>query len=90
MRWRQFERSLYQALSVGIRIKKSRATPYYLRTNGKLERCHRTFLLGLLSVIRENSKASPAEILYGKDIRLPKEFFEDTNTDNVSPTPFES
>ncbi|GFY53635.1 integrase catalytic domain-containing protein [Trichonephila inaurata madagascariensis] len=41
-------------------------------------------LLGLRSVIKEDINATAAELVYGTTIRLPRYFFEDTGTKNIS------
>lgn len=46
-------------------------------------------LLGLRCVVREDAEASPAEMLYGSNIRLPGEFFEPTPIDSsMEPSAF--
>lgn len=46
-----------------------------------------TILLGLRSNILENLNASPAELVYGKNLRLPCQFFEITDK-NIKSDPF--
>ncbi|GFY18656.1 gag-Pol polyprotein [Trichonephila clavipes] len=41
-------------------------------------------LLGLRSVIKDDTNATAAELVHGTTIRLPSDFFQDTGTSNVS------
>lgn len=46
-------------------------------------------LLGIRVAIREDSKCSPADLVYGESFKLPGEFFINTNsTDELDPTTF--
>ena len=44
----------------------------------------RTILLGIRAAIKEDMKASPAELVYGTIIRLPGEFFQVSKSTNNS------
>lgn len=46
-----------------------------------------TILLGLRTVVKEDLRASPAEMLYGTSLRLPGEFFVSSNI-NINETQF--
>ncbi|KYN41477.1 hypothetical protein ALC56_04118, partial [Trachymyrmex septentrionalis] len=98
---RQTIRSLFQALSKFLGSKKTRTSPYYLASNGLIERWHRTLktaitcyedgrqwldllptvLLSLRTCLKEDLKCSPAELVHGAPLRVPREFLE-----NLDPT----
>ena len=44
--------------------------------------------MGLRSFVREDAKASPAKFVFGKALRLPGEFFAETNLDTPNPISF--
>ncbi|XP_035233841.1 uncharacterized protein LOC118205660 [Stegodyphus dumicola] len=100
---RQFESSLFRALSQLLGIKRIRTSSYHPQANGLIEEFHRplkaalkvydasnrvaalpTLLMGFRSALKEDIGAAFSELVYGKTICLPGEFFNSTPMD-VSP-----
>ena len=93
----QFDAMLFNQLNQLLGCKHLRTTAYNPKSNGMVERWHRSLkaslkakftqnwmdelpmiLLGLRSVIKDDLKATPAEMTLGKSLILPGQFFIDS------------
>lgn len=97
---RQFEASLFQALTKFLGTHRSRTTSYHPQANGMIEEFHRplktaikchaterwtevlpTILLGLRASLKEDLGCTPADLVFGKALTLPGEFFHKSKPD---------
>lgn len=83
----QFESTLFATLRKLLRFKRQRATAYHPQVNGMAVRWHRTLkasldepfwlqvlpfvLVGFRSAVRAEFATSPAQLVYGENLRLP-------------------